>query len=75
MLKFLGDANRLAAEVKGGIARAGGAEIAADGVPMDRPRSMPARVISIGRQQGPPFSATVSRVLDRPASAASWRPP
>ena len=66
VLKFLGDANRLAAEVKGGIARAGGAEIAADGV-ADGPAEIYARPRDLDwSAAGPGVSATVSRVLDRP---------
>ncbi len=66
VLKFLGDANRLTGEVRGGTAVAGGAEVEAPGV-ADGPAEIFARPRDLDwSPQGPGVSATVTRVLDRP---------
>lgn len=66
VLKFLGDANRLTGEVLGGVVRAGGAEVAADGV-ADGPAEIYARPRDLDWSEvGPGVEATVTAVLDRP---------
>lgn len=66
VLKFLGDANRLTGEVKNGVARAGGSEVAARGL-IDGPAEIFARPRDLEWSSvGPGVEATVQRVLDRP---------
>lgn len=66
VLKFLGDANRLHATVRDGVARVGDLEVAAAGV-ADGAAEIFARPRDLDwSAQGPGVSATVTRVLDRP---------
>jgi sulfate transport system ATP-binding protein len=64
--RFLGDANRLSAEVRGGVAYADGAAIAADGV-VNGAAEIYARPGDLDwSAAGPGIAASVTRVLDRP---------
>ncbi|MCB5203672.1 sulfate/molybdate ABC transporter ATP-binding protein [Neorhizobium sp. T786] len=64
--RFLGDANRLSAEVRGGIAYAGGASIAAGDL-ADGAAELYARPGDLSwSQEGPGIAASITRVLDRP---------
>jgi sulfate transport system ATP-binding protein len=64
--RFLGDANRLSAEVRDGIAYAGGASIAAGDL-ADGAAELYARPGDLSwSQEGPGIAASITRVLDRP---------
>jgi sulfate transport system ATP-binding protein len=64
--RFLGDTNRLSAEVRGGVAYADGAAIAADGV-ANGAAEVYARPGDLAwSETGPGIAASVTRVLDRP---------
>jgi len=64
--RFLGDANRLSAEVRGGVAYADGAVIAADGV-ANGAAEVYARPGDLDwSATGPGIAASVTRVMDRP---------
>ncbi len=66
--RFLGDTNRLEAQVRGGVARIAGGSIAADGVPDGHAEiyARPADLEWAGEGAG--LSARILRVLDRPDS-------
>ena len=64
--RFLGDTNRISAEVRGGVAYADGAAIAADGV-ANGAAEVYARPGDLAwSETGPGIAASVTRVLDRP---------
>ena len=64
--RFLGDANRFAAEVRGGVARSEGASVPAGDV-KDGPAEVYARPGDLDwSTTGPGIAATITRVLDRP---------
>jgi sulfate transport system ATP-binding protein len=68
VMKFLGDANVLAAEVRDGRAHAGGLSVDASGIP-DGKAELYARPADLDwSAQAPGIAATISRVLDRPDS-------
>jgi sulfate transport system ATP-binding protein len=65
VMKFLGDANVLSAEVRNGKAHAGGASIDVDGLP-DGKAELYARPGDLDwAEQGPGIPAVIARVLDR----------
>jgi sulfate transport system ATP-binding protein len=67
VLKFLGDANRLTGEARGGRAHVGGVDIAAAPGVVDGPAEIFARPRDLDwSKTGPGIAATVDRVLDRP---------
>nr|CAD6620454.1 sulfate ABC transporter ATP-binding protein [Rhizobium sp. TCK] len=64
--RFLGDANRFSAEVRGGVAYSGGASVPARGVE-DGAAEVYARPGDLDwSPTGPGIAATITRVLDRP---------
>ncbi|KQQ34558.1 sulfate ABC transporter ATP-binding protein [Rhizobium sp. Leaf306] len=68
VMKFLGDANVLSAEVRDGRAHAGGLSVDASGIP-DGKAELYARPADLDwSAQAPGIAATISRVLDRPDS-------
>jgi sulfate/thiosulfate transport system ATP-binding protein len=67
VMKFLGDANRLAGEARGGRAFVGDADVAAANDVADGPAEIFARPRDLDwSKAGPGIAATVERVLDRP---------
>ncbi|WP_430255055.1 sulfate/molybdate ABC transporter ATP-binding protein [Neorhizobium sp. DAR64872/K0K18] len=68
VMKFLGDANVLSAQVRDGRAHAGGLSVDALGIP-DGKAELYARPADLDwSAQAPGIAATISRVLDRPDS-------
>ncbi|WP_430251000.1 sulfate/molybdate ABC transporter ATP-binding protein [Neorhizobium sp. DAR64860/K0K1] len=68
VMKFLGDANVLSAQVRDGRAHAGGLSVDASGIP-DGKAELYARPADLDwSAQAPGIAATISRVLDRPDS-------
>ena len=68
VMKFLGDANVLSAQVRDGRAHAGGLSVDASGIP-DGEAELYARPADLDwSAQAPGIAATISRVLDRPDS-------
>ncbi len=68
VMKFLGDANVLSAEVRDGRAHAGGLSVDASGIP-DGKAELYARPADLDwSAQAPGIAATITRVLDRPDS-------
>ncbi|HEV7306092.1 sulfate/molybdate ABC transporter ATP-binding protein [Ensifer sp.] len=66
VMKFLGDANMLSAEVRNGNAHVDGAIVAAPGV-ADGKAEVYARPVDLDwASQGPGIAANISRVMDRP---------
>jgi sulfate transport system ATP-binding protein len=68
VMKFLGDANVLSAQVRDGRAHAGGLSVDASGIP-DGKAALYARPADLDwSAQEPGIAATITRVLDRPDS-------